>query len=581
MRVGIGKALMTPSVTKVGMMGYGMLNNYVDGVETDIWARAFVFDNEHDRRIAWVNAEICFCTLALKAYVLKALDARLPNVYTDATLMITAQHTHSAPGGYSHYFFYNMTIDGFRQEVVDAYVRGIVEAIVQADSSIQPAQLKWCTGVFAEGDEVAFNRSLKAYNSNPEVLPKIPKDKPHLACDRTMKLLRIEDLQGQLRGCINWFGVHTTSISNDNRKICYDNKGYAAEYTEQAARTPYPFVAAFAQDACGDITPNFIWDKNKKWTRGKYENDFESARYNGQLQYQLASNLLQQAATKPPLRTHSVDSILCYADMSCIQVSSAFTGGKGVQETNSNCLGVSFLEGTKEGPGTPALLGNLVRGAARLVKAFDISRLRLSTSQTDRRSIAARYASQYPKDIVLDMGRGKIMAAKHVDRLVVPGALDPTVKFIKYLYKTGVARRTPWMPSILPLQLFCIGNLAIVGIPAEITTIAGSRLRHTLAQALAPKGIDTVVLSPYANAYSGYITTFEEYQHQFYEGGHTLFGRWTLAAYQTVFEQLAHEIRLPEATRFQSAFQSATPDVFLPNEIWRGFPPEANILIRK
>ena len=58
-----------------------------------------------------------------------------------------------------------------------------------------------------------------------------------------------------------------------------------------------------------------------------------------------------------------------------------------------------------------------------------------------------------------------------------------------------------------------------------------------------------MILSPYANAYSGYITTFEEYQVQCYEGGHTVFGEWTLAAFQTKFKELANEMLKKEPER--------------------------------
>jgi len=58
-----------------------------------------------------------------------------------------------------------------------------------------------------------------------------------------------------------------------------------------------------------------------------------------------------------------------------------------------------------------------------------------------------------------------------------------------------------------------------------------------------------VILSPYANAYSGYITTYEEYQVQCYEGGHTVFGEWTLAAYQTKFKELALQMLKKESER--------------------------------
>ena len=47
----------------------------------------------------------------------------------------------------------------------------------------------------------------------------------------------------------------------------------------------------------------------------------------------------------------------------------------------------------------------------------------------------------------------------------------------------------------------------------------------------------------------GYTTTREEYQEQCYEGGHTIFGQWQLAAFQTRFAELARELRKPEPER--------------------------------
>ena len=47
----------------------------------------------------------------------------------------------------------------------------------------------------------------------------------------------------------------------------------------------------------------------------------------------------------------------------------------------------------------------------------------------------------------------------------------------------------------------------------------------------------------------GYVTTYEEYQQQAYEGGHTLFGQWTLAACQSKFKLLAEQLLLDKNQR--------------------------------
>ncbi len=99
-------------------------------------------------------------------------------------------------------------------------------------------------------------------------------------------------------------------------------------------------------------------------------------------------------------------------------------------------------------------------------------------------------------------------------------------------------RPCPLIPDIVPIQLLRIGKLLIAGIPGEITTVAGSRLRRTILSAFSTSGA-SVVLSTYANHYSGYITTREEYGMQHYEGASTLYGPATLEAYQQEYSKLA------------------------------------------
>lgn len=55
--------------------------------------------------------------------------------------------------------------------------------------------------------------------------------------------------------------------------------------------------------------------------------------------------------------------------------------------------------------------------------------------------------------------------------------------------------------------------------------------------------LERVLLQGYANSYSQYATTPEEYDAQNYEGGSTLYGRNTLPAYQQEFAKVAASLR--------------------------------------
>lgn len=84
-------------------------------------------------------------------------------------------------------------------------------------------------------------------------------------------------------------------------------------------------------------------------------------------------------------------------------------------------------------------------------------------------------------------------------------------------------------PSVLPLQAVRLGSLVLVGAPFEITVESGRRVRAAVlaAASAADDRIDDAVVSSVANEYWGYCTTPEEYDHQWYEGGHTLHGPTT------------------------------------------------------
>ncbi len=59
------------------------------------------------------------------------------------------------------------------------------------------------------------------------------------------------------------------------------------------------------------------------------------------------------------------------------------------------------------------------------------------------------------------------------------------------LYTGGIDWPAPWTPEILPLQIFQIGQLYLVGVPGEFTTMSGRRLRDTVQQALINSNVWT------------------------------------------------------------------------------------------
>jgi Neutral/alkaline non-lysosomal ceramidase, N-terminal len=48
----------------------------------------------------------------------------------------------------------------------------------------------------------------------------------------------------------------------------------------------------------------------------------------------------------------------------------------------------------------------------------------------------------------------------------------------------GLIKPIEWVPFVLPHQIFQIGQLSIVAVPGEFTTMSGRRLKLTIKQAL-------------------------------------------------------------------------------------------------
>ena len=300
-------------------------------------------------------------------------------------------------------------------------------------------------------------------------------------------------------GAINWFATHNTSMTNQNRLISSDNKGYASYRWERLVHgfdylgnSGPEFVAAFAQTNAGDMSPNL----NLRPGSGPTDDEFDNTRIIGSRQYAAAAMLLNETAA--PL-TGELDARFSYLDLSAVQVSAEYTGDGQSHRTTRPVAGASALAGAwADGRGFKGFRPGRNRFFDALSKHFYY---RISPGLKD---------SQAPKGIVL-----------------TAGALNVLI---------------PLVAERVPVQLLRIGQLYLIGIPGEVTITAGLRLRRTVA-AIVGADVNNVLVAGYSNGFIHYVTTPEEYDAQEYEGGSTLFGRWELPALQQTVAKLATSMR--------------------------------------
>jgi neutral ceramidase len=528
MMIGAARTEIGPTPAGICMFGWAMLHNVVQGVATPLHVRAFVLDDGEDL-VGLVVGDVGMMSMGVKHAVCERLRLEHPEIALDETnLLLSATHTHSGPGGFTHYHLYNITIPGFVPAVFDAVVTAFTNAIVDAHARRRPGRMRWGQSVIGLDVPVAFNRAIPSYNLNRDV-EKLSVETRARGIDRTIRLLEFETEDGRPIGSINWFGVHCTSMHSDNHDLHFDNKGYAAVMLErQAAEAGHPdYVAAFAQGAAGDVTPNFQKHPGRPWVRGTDPDDDVSARQSGGFQAdgaQAARDRLSPTFTGPIETAHQ------WFDFSDVGVDRRHAGAAGCR-TGPAELGLAMLFGTDEGPGIPRNLlfaQNVARGVRTRVR---------------RRSTRMRRGEvQGEKLTIIESGKQRIVGLRRFSGVPLPPRVHPAFHQLRALSVREPERAKPWTPQVLPLQLIRLGPVVIAAAPGEFTTQAGRRVRASVQRALSHLGLESVVLSGYSNAYAGYVTTAEEYARQDYEGASTHFGRWTLAAYQTLFDRVAETL---------------------------------------
>jgi neutral ceramidase len=507
--VGTGIGEVTDPAVGLPLQGMADHRQVTTGVESPLQARAFVVaepGSAGDRRVAIVVADIWAGTRRVKDGVLERLAATHGGLYTEENLLLAGTHTHSAPGGFSGMLLYDFDFErgGCDQATVACIVDGCVDAVEMAHANLAPGR------IFVNRGEVADcgrNRSQAAYLRNPQA----ERDRWGADTDREMLLLKfvkVDEGDGERPiGALSWYAIHPTDRGQKNTLVCGDNKGYASALFEQRMgadrQQPETFVAAFANANCGDVSGNVELGHLPDGVHDRAQME-----KHGRQQFEVAARLFDTASEEVAGPVEHRHTRVDFANV---------TITPGTARTWPAALGISFTAGSSEDSVPVPDLGTREGITAASMTEADaviaaVAGLGLATifgiSVIDEAAARAEREGHLPKPVVL-----------------MPGIKQP-----------------PAVPQVLPVQLLRIGTVAVLGIPGELSTMAGRRLRATALDALAGVGVAHAALGTYANEYAQYITTLEEYSSQHYEGASTLFGPHTLEALELVAASLAAAI---------------------------------------
>ena len=501
--IGAGVYDITGPVAETGMFGYAAMQQ-ADGLHMRLRARAFIVQSASTgKRVVYVNADLGAMFQSIKLEVVKRLRAEYGTLYDHDNVMLVGTHTHSGNGGHSHYALYQMasadkSLFGYSSQAFHAAVDGIVAAIERAHRNLAPGSIELVQGDLVDATR---NRSLVAYQADPDA-GQYPYD-----TNKTMTQLKFRKDDGTEIGVLDWFAIHATALSLKQTKISSDSIGYAEQFFERSKGTDYSapetFVAAFSPGDEGDV----VSSNGNAFSAPGFQggpDEYENVRIDGSRQLQKAQELYATPGTRLYDR---IDYRHQWTAMNGFVVRPEFAQGTAATLCTA-ARGYSMAAGAENGPSDiPGITEGMTHANTNLATA-------LQAFLAD------------PLDGVILFTFGAVNLA--VD--------DPCQWAKPDLLPTGAL---DWVPEVLPHQVMVIGPLAIIGLPYEVTTMSGRRIRAQVLRQLAGQGVTTAVIAGLTNSYSGYLATREEYATQQYEGASTEFGPHAEQAVEQIASDLS------------------------------------------
>ncbi|KAJ7351313.1 ceramidase [Mycena albidolilacea] len=571
--LGLGIADITGPVVETNMMGYASLAQTATGLHMRQRARAFIVAEVASPadRILFINADIAMGDSGVRRALLAALAEEYgEGTYHAGNVALVGTHQHSGVGGYLENLLPQITSRGLHPQTLSAILSGTLLATRRAHASLAPGSLALGTGRVENG---SINRSPTAYRANPAAERARYSDAGGEDGDQEwgVGVLRFggaaEDEAE--RGFLSFFGVHGTSIYENNTLISGDNKGMAA-YLYESSIEPHAmpgnttYVAGFVQGAVGDTSPN---------TLGAFC-ESPGQPYDGLpcvANSSTCGGRAQECHGRGPLFDKDLagsGELGGWGFESNTEVGRRQVAGVRGAMGFSGSASASSDSGLQQGPTAKTELkakvkrqggkGGMqpVHGPVRSAHAYvDMSGYEFSLANGTRvRTCPAAMGFSFAGGTTDGPGAFDFVQGDNKTE----GEQNPFWELVKVfitpppskeqaacqapkpiLLNTGFAHRPyEWAPSTVDVQMFRVGNFVMVIVPGEPTTMAGRRLRETIHARLVSSGIfgdqddeTHVVIVGTANTYAHYVTTREEYAVQRYEGASTLFGPHTLEAY--------------------------------------------------
>ena len=465
------------------MGGYSMLANKGQGFRTRIKARIIYLNDGKGHSIALVQTDLTAASLLLHHKVAEKVSEKTG--LRPGDIAITASHSHSAPANIFENDFYNkhMTSGKWLDVNFLEFITGrISEGIIKAYETRREARIA-TGGIDIYGYN--RNRAISSYvlNKNVQGIELDDPDAVFKAVNPALNMIRIDvkDDGGKYQplGAFSSFSVHATAITPPVEVYNADVFAYAQKDLEweiqNQYRTKWKVVHAMTNGTQGDMAPAITEQGDNIFKN--FPVNWKEAKRVGEGIGREAIGLFESLGS-----TMTADIVV----------------GSAVREINiRNENEVEGIRLCKD-----AVIGNTLAGGA--------------------------YERRAPWIAAVPFFRGGNGTARRW--LFFKDGCQGNKRHLLFPFLQPLIEPKDSFPNTVMFQLIRVNDMVILPVPFEVTSESGHRMalrvKHEFVQA-GEAGIRNVWVAGNSNGYFGYTTTPEEYLRQNYEGGHTLYGRYS------------------------------------------------------
>ena len=413
------------------------------------------------------------CDLLSGSLILHHRVAELIALKTDIDaggLVISATHTHSAPGNYFGNMFYNKMASnssGFDNIYLNFLTSQISNAVIRAYESRRPAKI--ATGT-TEVRGVASNRSLPAYYMNNNIRNMEKKPDEINAVNPYLHMIRIdcltEDGKYKPAGAFTNFSLHPSSNPVELGSL-YNGDIFAfierdlEWHIKHRYKTPWDPVHALVNYTHGDNNPAYPEDRVEN-----FKDLHRLGRIIERKAFELFVSLGDRLTNDPVIQYRALEFDVF---------------------RNKSIDGITIADRPVVGMVTAS--GAQGRGRSTIFSYIPF------------------FAPGWPRFFFTGGDQGHKRYAGGPLQFII----FPKEEF----------------PHYLLLQVIQVGESVLLPLPFEVTYEMGMRIASLCREKWIKSGLKALekfIVTSVSNGYWGYLTTPEEYSLQYYEGGSNLYG---------------------------------------------------------